>query len=378
MACLKNKISQPALHKRFTKNAVEFLKQTFKLVLVQRILQESPIKIKDLSGFHNVILFDSTAWVLPSDLKNIFPGCGGNRSQAGCKAQLCYDFTQGEITFFDLSSGIESDQNYRTALSGLLSERDLVLIDQGYFSIKILADIATRGAYFLTRYLAGTTLYDVSGKKLFLYKKLKRSTDKLYSAKVLVGSNHPVPARLICLHVDRTTAEQRRRKVLKDSKRKGRTPSKQLLQMCSWIILLTNAPNEKLPVDKAYPLYRLRWQIEILFKQLKSVLRLNQCKTVNVNRLYCEVYGRMTLALVVHRLHACANALSWKFSRIEISMEKFYKRIQERCFIFLHYALISPRRLLRFVLKNLPFLLRSCIKQHQKSRQTSLQRIMQA
>lgn len=372
-------MSQVALHKRFTEQAVSFLQEAFKVVLQERISEECPIEIKDLSGFHEVILFDSTGWVLPADLKEAYPGCGGNRSQAGCKAQVCYNFTRGEITFFNVSSGIESDQKYGTTISGLLSEGDLVLIDQGYFSIKTLGGIAQKGAYFLTRYFMGTALYhSLSGKRVFLHKKLKYFAGKQYCAEVLVGKTNPVPARLICMRVDQKTAEQRRRKIRKDSKRKGRTPSVQNLEMCGWTVVITNASKEKLPDHKTYDFYRLRWQIELLFKQLKSVLRINQCATTNVNRLRCEIYGRMILAVLVHRLHAKMTATYWNRYRVEVSMEKIYKRIRERCFILLHYILISPKCILSYLLAELPLLFRPCLKFHQKSRKTTLQRIQEA
>jgi hypothetical protein len=38
--------------------------------------------------------------------------------------------------------------------------------------------------------------------------------------------------------------------------------------MCDWTLLTTNIPQRWLPVEMARALYTVRWQIELLFKQV--------------------------------------------------------------------------------------------------------------
>ncbi|MBM3880371.1 MAG: transposase [Verrucomicrobia bacterium] len=48
----------------------------------------------------------------------------------------------------------------------------------------------------------------------------------------------------------------------------GSTPTAQALEMAGWLILVTNVPAAQLPVRALGYLYRVRWQIELIFKHL--------------------------------------------------------------------------------------------------------------
>ena len=136
--------------------------------------------------------------------------------------------------------------------------------------------------------------------------------------------------------------------------------------------MITNVPKEWLPPEKVRPFYSLRWQIELLFKQLKSVLRINHCATGKEPRLRCELLGKLIMAIMIHRIHACFNISMWNAKRHEISMEKLYKRIQERAFTLTTLLLISPKRARQYLASELDRLMNNCRKLKQKSRLSSL------
>ena len=75
--------------------------------------------------------------------------------------------------------------------------------------------------------------------------------------------------------------------------------------MAGWLILITNAPVEKLPTEAMSYLYRVRWQIELVFKQCKSVLRLDvTLARTNAYRMQCEILARLIAAVVLSALVA--------------------------------------------------------------------------
>lgn len=51
---------------------------------------------------------------------------------------------------------------------------DLVLRDLGYFSLNVLSKIVNKGAFFISRYRYGTTIYDEHGNKIDLLKYLSK------------------------------------------------------------------------------------------------------------------------------------------------------------------------------------------------------------
>ena len=120
-------------------------------------------------------------------------------------------------------------------------------------------------------------------------------------------------------------------------------------------------------------LYTVRWQIELIFKQLKSIVQIHHSATTNLHRLRCELYGKLIVAVWVHRLHARAHATLWYTARREVSFEKVYKRLQERAFTLTQFGLASWTKAMRYLSRELPHLLPHCVKQHQRSRLTTLE-----
>ena len=68
-----------------------------------------------------------------------------------------------------------------------------------------------------------------------------------------------------------------------------------------------------------------------------------------------------------------ANPRMWNHSRKELSMEKLYKRIQERAFTLLALMLSSMTQATAYLAKELQHIARHCLKCTQPSRPTTLE-----
>lgn len=188
-----------------------------------------------------------------------------------------------------------------------------------------------------------------------------------------MGPGTGVACRLIGLRVPKAIAQRRRRQLKKTAQKKGRTPSQRHLQLCDWTLLVTNAPEALLPAPKLRTFYRLRWQIELLFKQFKSVLRIPHCRTTKKHRLLCELYGKLIAAVLLHSLHGPLQAELWNQHHQALSFDKLWKRVQERALTLLQASLNSLNQFIRGFLRELPKLLKGCLKCRQPSRLTSLE-----
>jgi hypothetical protein len=376
VAALGTKLSRVALHQRFTASAVAFLHRCLRFVLRQRLARVPRLQPLALRSFRRVLIADSSSWDVSAKLRQVLPGSGGGASEANCKIQVLYDYTAGALAFLDVTPGILPDNRYTDRLPARLGPEDLLLVDQGYFKLTTWQAIAARGAFFLTRFIVHTTLRAAdTGAVLDLKTLLRRHPTQAQEFHVLLG---PAPAgtsacRLLCLPASEQLANERRRRLRKEAAKKGRTVSQLHLELCAWTLLVTNLPADRLAADQALALYALRWQIELLFKQLKSTLRVHQSDTGKEPRLRCELYGKLILAVLLHRLHAAATLGLWQTTRHEISLAKFYKRVQERAFLIL--TLLQDRRAvaLAYLTTELKRLLPHCLKATQRTRLTTLE-----
>ena len=376
VTAIEARISRVALHYRFSEAAAAFLLKCLRFVLRQKFSRLGQIGTELLRPFRRVLIADSSSWDVSEKLRAVLPGSGGAASAANCKLQAVYDYKHGELGFLDVTAGTVPDNRYTDHLPGMLQKGDLLLVDQGYFKLSTLAEIVAKGAFFLTRFLVCTGLKDaLTQAPIDLPKRLSRLHDNACEMDLLMGGEkHPqVACRLIALHVSEQVANERRRRLKKEARKKGRTVSERHLRLCDWTLLVTNVPPRWLPLEMVRALYTVRWQIELLFKQLKSVLRVHQSNTGKENRLRCELYGKLIGAVIIHRIHAAETNRLWNTQRREVSMEKLYKRFQERAFTLFRMLLFSVLEAVAYLRDQIKRIIPACLKGRQRSRLTTLE-----
>jgi Transposase DDE domain len=77
------------------------------------------------------------------------------------------------------------------------------------------------------------------------------------------------------------------------------------LALAEWVLIWTTVPPEGLPTDAVMALYRVRWQVELAIKRLKSIINIDQLRT-RKNSVLADLYlhGKLLYAWVVEkRLH---------------------------------------------------------------------------
>ena len=377
---INSPMTREALHGRFTAQAVTFLKKCLQHALKQKVDDGLSIEASLLAPFKRVLIFDSSSWDVDPHLADVLPGSGGGASAANCKLQVGYEYKHGELGFFKIDPGTRPDNAYTDTLPSLVRAGDLILFDQGYFKLETLSQIAKKGAFSLTRFLVKTGLRDANTLvPIDLKSVLYQFSGNACQFDVVMGGQNGLPevrCRLICQRVSEQVANERRRKLLKEARKKGRTPSDMHLALCDWTLLVTNVGDKVLPAKIAWQLYSLRWQIELIFKQLKSVLAIHRSHTKSLNRLRCEIYGKLIFAVLMHRMHSLINNLLWKRFQRELSFDKFYKRIQERAFALLHLLLLSVRKAIQYLSVEIPNVLKNCLKLQQRSRKTTLEKLI--
>lgn len=373
---IQAKLSREGLHLRFSESAVLLLKECLAIAL-QRKLVPSQLICKELSSFKAVKILDSSSWDVSEKLKDVLTGSGGSASAANCKVQTIYEYKSGQLNFFDVTSGNIPDQKYSPNIANLINADELAIFDKGYFGIKTLFDIDNKNAFYLTRFVSSTNIFDLEDAQIDLSNVLKAHKEDFLELNVtLKKSEIKAHTRLICLRVPPDVAEKRRRKLNAEAKRKSRSmPSQRLLELCDWTLFITNAPKERISIEKIAHFYALRWQIELIFKQFKSIMKIHHSNTSNHSRLMCQIYGKLIAATLLFQVHANINSQLWNSSSKELSFDKFFKHFTKMAFAISQLLMKSTKAAYQFCYSQLLLSQRICKKNFQKSRPTSLQKL---
>lgn len=324
-------ISEAGLHQRFNEQAVEFLKQLVAYA-VRTLREESRLPDNVLEHFSSVNILDSSIITLPETLKEVFAGYGTRGGQSSMKLQLSFDYLSGQLNTVKVVPGREPDQNCELH-TDLATPNSLHLFDLGYFKQSVFAELAQAQAYFVSRLQVQTALYKHPDDQhsLDLVKALQLQSQSKGELAVYLGRLARVPIRLVFQKLPADMVAEKRRKAKANARKRGQTCSKRHLALLEWVLFITNVPAQWLTAEQVLMVYRIRWQVELVFKLWKSQSRLDQISGYSYRRVMCQFYGRL-LAIILFQWTIAPYRFYW---RGELSPTKAFHVMRRYALSFL-------------------------------------------
>jgi Transposase DDE domain len=322
-------ISKEALHKRFTPQAVKFLKEVIKMQLSRQINVVADNDLKSL--FPSIKIKDSSKFSLPSIYNGCYPGFGNFSKVNGLmNIQYEYDLVSGNWISIELTKGTRNDQQDSKETLDLISKGDLHIRDLGYITPTYLKDIIDKKAYFLNRLPSQINVYSLE-KELInwseVHHKLKKSKDNTLDIDVLIYEKDLLKCRLLIEPVSDQEYRKRLERAKQLAKSQGTSVSEKHKIKCRYNTFITNIDRSILPIEKIRKSYYIRWQIELIFKTWKSFFEINKVKRVKKERLECQLLAKLLWILLNWKLFQASN---YHIRRIKadqgISILKFFKK----------------------------------------------------
>jgi hypothetical protein len=246
-----------------------------------------------LKKFSGIQIVDSSAFGLPDNLQNEFPGSGGAGPKSALKLQVIWDFLHGNFLDIVTQDGNQPDQSFCQHALQILPGW-LCLSDLGYFALETLEIIVQTQAYFISRWSVGCGLIDPATETKFdLLSYLQKTTQNQLELNLWIGLQKRIACRLLAVRLSPEIVEERRRKLREKARKKGRAVSAVSLAWLEWSIFITNVPLEWLTLEQISLIYRLRWQIELLFKLWKSECQIDRIAGRIRDRVLCEIYAKL-------------------------------------------------------------------------------------
>ncbi len=221
-----------------------------------------------LRQFRDILVTDSTVVRLHDLLAGTFPACRTNHTRAAAKVHVVMCATGAGKQTVKITAERRHDR--RALVLGPWVRGKLLLFDLGYFDFRLFRRLDTLGGYFVTRLKRSSNPIIVGQNRLWRGRAVPIMGERIWDVSdrlkreeldviVQVRSRHRV-------YAGQHTSELRPFRVvgLRDD------------ATGEYHLYLTNIGCEALaPLDIAGT-YAVRWEIELLFKELKSSYRLDQ------------------------------------------------------------------------------------------------------
>lgn len=284
--------------KAFSAFAMETLEQTMTAVTLQSMDARDT---SALSRFKDVVIQDGSSFAVKDKLSKMFPGRFTKVSPAAVELHATMSLFSNNVTNISLAADKEGERQFLPEPESLKDK--LLLADRGYEDTFYCDDVQNAGGNFIIRFKStcnpmvvaarGADLRRINIREMPLKKAVKKFRKQTVDLDVCwKKGNRTIPLRLII------TWNPRKKKY--------------------WY-LVTNLKRELFTVDLIVQYYRLRWQIELVFKEWKSYANLHKFDTGNANIAEGLIWFSISAAFIKRYLALAAQQIS---QTLEISTRK--------------------------------------------------------
>lgn len=275
--------------------------------LTMKVLQFHPGEA--FSEFTRIISQDGSSFAIHEALCHVFPGRFNTVKPAAVELHCTMDLLCDVPVTIVLSPDTDSEHDYRPEPASL--KGDLFLADRGYLDLASLRDLDRHGGSFIVRAKDGLNPRVIAAVRED-GQRVKSCQDRDLQA---IISKLPKKQRAE-LEVEWLIDHQPFR----------------LRLIASWntekkcfVYLLTNLPLSRYPIEKICLGYKLRWQVELLFKEWKSYANLHMFDTENAHITECLIWSALFAAALKRFLaYAAAHLLEVVISTRKAAMVPAY------------------------------------------------------
>jgi len=289
-------ISYGSWFERFNPELAAFLKACVGIGL-EKMAKMANRQLSDkLQRFRDILIQDSTIIRLHEVLAKKFPATRSRKVAAGVKVSVLISAVANGPRTVTIHG--ERTGEVKTLHIGRWIKDRILLFDLGFFKFQLFARIIENGGNFVTRMKENADPIFLSSLKLHRGRAIDL-TGKRWS-EVMPRLERDV------LDAEAEVSFSRRRYNGKSSKDTLKVRIVAIFDEKDgrYHVYLTNIPSDILCAEDISALYRVRWDIELVFKELKSRYSLDVVKTTKAYIVECLIWTAILTMLVSRRLYS--------------------------------------------------------------------------
>lgn len=192
-----------------------------------------------------------------------------------------------------------------------LAKGDVVLADRGFVKQYGIAHAVRRQADVIVRaMLHEPLLHDAAGERVDILALLRTLPEECMGdwPVWLPGQDGAIAMRLVAWKKPAAETRKAQDKLRRSASKRQKKLRPDTLEAAGYVFLLTTLM--EVEATTILGLYRVRWQIELAFKRLKSLLQLGELKKTDTDSARAWLQGKLLLACLIEKMIATGALFS--------------------------------------------------------------------
>jgi hypothetical protein len=182
---------------------------------------------------------------------------------------------------------------------------DLLLADRGYSNAPGVSAVVAAGGDVLVRWNSFSFPLETAEGKPFEALQELGALPKRGAREWAVSFTHQgkrYTGRLCAIRKSAVATVRAQRKMRRQARKKQKQVNDEALRLAGFILVFTTVSQAVLSTEEVLELYRVRWQIELRFKHLKSLLGLGCLPKYDEQSCRAWIQAKLLCALLIERL----------------------------------------------------------------------------
>lgn len=192
--------------------------------------------------------------------------------------------------------------------------RDLILADRGYCNAPGIGAVSRQGADVIVRLnTSALPLFAADGERLALLPELRQlqvaGAIRQWPAWVH-DQDQRIAGRLCAVRKTEQAIALAQRRITRRERKNNLHTKPETREYACYVIVFTTVLQAEMSATEVLEYYRFRWQIELIFKRLKSILALGHLPKFDDQSSRAWLYGKLLVALLTQKLVRLGSEIS--------------------------------------------------------------------
>lgn len=199
-----------------------------------------------------------------------------------------------------------------------ISSNDCLIADRGFSHATDIHYVSNHNAYVLVRVNTQILPFyqDAEAQKRFdLLQAVQtlKVTGQTQAWEVYVRApeaSEAVRGRLCVIRKSEQAIAMALKKLHRKASKNQHELKERTIEFAHYVIVFTTLPEQSFTTAEVLEWYRIRWQIELVFKRFKSLAKLGHLPKYDPNSSRAWLYGKLFVCLLTEKLIRCASTIS--------------------------------------------------------------------